>query len=157
MDFNRKLMIIFLTFFFFQRTVFVFRAQCWRNGLGALLKGSVIIKVLHLSSFAWAKSVFVCVSAAWCSAFVRYIFFRFFLCSVWKHCLRRLPAEWQRLPELHVVCTWTGDVIKPLLPVSGHQQGAFALAQCTSTFQVTIESRTSVSPLGPASCSTSFS
>lgn len=71
-------------------------------------------------------------------------FLPFFL----KPFLRRLPAKRQRLPELHVICTWTGDVIKPLLPVSGHQQGAVALAQCPSTFQVTIESRTSVCPLG---------
>lgn len=70
-------------------------------------------------------------------------FLPFFL----KPFLRRLPVKRQRLPELHVICTWTGDVIKPLLPVSGHQQGAVALAQCPSTFQVTIESRTSVCPL----------
>lgn len=37
--------------------------------------------------------------------------------SFFYSCLLRLPAKWQRLPELHIVCPWTGDVVKPLLPV----------------------------------------
>lgn len=49
----------------------------------------------------------------------------------------RLPAKWQRLSKLHVVCPRTGDVIKPLLTVGRHQPGTFTLSQCSPTLQVT--------------------
>lgn len=67
-------------------------------------------------------------------------------CFVFHCFLYRLPFKRQRLPKLHLICPWAGDVIQPLLTVSRYKQGSVSLSQCSPTIEVTNMQATPTDP-----------
>lgn len=113
MDFKRKLIIIFLTFFFFFHVSWTLLTQrIWSLYWNAVL----LLKCCICRCLRLAKSVFVCVSSTWCSAFVRYIF----SLLLFLHCLETLSpqttgrmAETSRAPRCLYLNRWCHQTTAP--------------------------------------------